>query len=47
MCLAVSHFVSAFCANGTEPKDVATIDIAVEALRLAEYLTPTIQEQLK
>jgi hypothetical protein len=39
--------VPAFCANGTEAKDVATIDIAVEALRVAEYLTPTIQEQLQ
>jgi predicted dehydrogenase len=36
-----------FCANGVEPEGVATIDIAYETLRVAEHLTPTIQEQLK
>jgi len=45
--ITVKERVAALCAKGTEPKDVATIDIAVEALRVAEYLTPTIQEQLK
>jgi len=43
----VKERVAAYCANGTEPTGVATIDIAVETLRVAEYLTPTIQEQLK
>jgi predicted dehydrogenase len=45
--ITVKERVAGLCANGTEPKDVATIDIAVEALRVAEYLTPTIQKQLK
>lgn len=38
--------VANFCANGVEATGVATIDIAVETLRVAEYLTPTIREQL-
>jgi hypothetical protein len=43
----VKERVANFCANGVEAKDVVTIDIAVETLRLAEYLTPTLQELLK
>ena len=39
--------VSDYCANGTEPKGIATIDIACETLRVAEYLVPVLQEQLK
>jgi hypothetical protein len=38
--------VSANCATGAEATGVATIDVAVETLRVAEYLTPTIQKQL-
>jgi len=45
--ITVKERVANFCANGVDPIGVATIDIAVETLRVAEYLTPTIQEQLK
>lgn len=45
--ITVKEKVADFCANGTDPAGIATIDIAVETLRVAEYLTPTIQEQLK
>lgn len=44
--ITVKERVAAFCATGKEATGVATIDIAVETLRVAEYLTPTIQEQL-
>jgi hypothetical protein len=45
--ITVKERVANFCANGVEATGVATIDIAVETLRVAEYLTPTLQEQLK
>ena len=44
--ITVKERVSGFCANGTEPTGVATLDIACETLRVAEYLTPTLKEQL-
>ena len=44
--ITVKERVASFCANGTEPTGIATIDIAVETLRVAEYLTPTLQEQV-
>ena len=44
--ITVKQRVADFCANGTDPTGIATIDIAVETLRVAEYLTPTLQEQL-
>lgn len=34
-------------SSGTSAEGVATIDVAVETLRVAEYLTPTLMEQLK
>jgi predicted dehydrogenase len=43
----VKERVSSFAANGTEAKGIATIDIACETLRVAEYLVPVLQEQLK
>uniref|UniRef100_A0A7S1Z356 Gfo/Idh/MocA-like oxidoreductase N-terminal domain-containing protein n=2 Tax=Trieres chinensis TaxID=1514140 RepID=A0A7S1Z356_TRICV len=45
--ITVKEKVADFCANSTEPKGIATITIAVETLRLAEYLVPVLQEQLK
>ena len=33
--------------DGTKPEGVATIDIAIDTLKVAEYLTPILQEQLK
>jgi len=43
----VKERVAAFCATGAEAKGIATIDIACETLRVAEYLVPILQEQLK
>mmetsp|Transcript_10654 Transcript_10654/g.21888 ORF Transcript_10654/g.21888 Transcript_10654/m.21888 type:complete len:273 (+) Transcript_10654:494-1312(+) len=44
--ITVKEKVAAECATGAAPEGVATIDIAVETLRVAEHLTPTLQEQL-
>ena len=38
--------VAAAMLDGSAPEGVATIDIAVETLKLAEYLTPILQKQL-
>jgi predicted dehydrogenase len=35
------------CLDGSDPEGVATIDIAINTLKVAEYLTPILQEQLK
>lgn len=45
--ITVKERVSNLCANGVEPEGVASIDVAVETLRVAEHLVPTLQEQLK
>jgi len=45
--ITVKDKVANFCANGVEATGIATIDIAIETLRVAEYLVPTFQEQLK
>jgi predicted dehydrogenase len=34
------------CVDGTPAEGVATIDVACETLKVAEYLTPILQEQL-
>eukprot|EP00548_Thalassiothrix_antarctica_P004125 CAMPEP_0194144836 /NCGR_PEP_ID=MMETSP0152-20130528/13839_1 /TAXON_ID=1049557 /ORGANISM="Thalassiothrix antarctica, Strain L6-D1" /LENGTH=364 /DNA_ID=CAMNT_0038844849 /DNA_START=6 /DNA_END=1100 /DNA_ORIENTATION=- len=34
------------CIDGSPAEGVATIDVAVETLKLAEYLTPVLQKQL-
>jgi hypothetical protein len=34
------------CVNGSPADGVATIDIALETLKVAEYLTPILQRQL-
>jgi predicted dehydrogenase len=44
--ITVKERVANFCANGVDSVGIATIDIAVETLRVAEFLTPTLQEQL-
>lgn len=44
--ITVKERVGNFCATGAEATGVATIVIAVETLRVAEYLTPTLREQL-
>ncbi|GMH58474.1 hypothetical protein TrST_g1022 [Triparma strigata] len=44
--ITVKERVSSFCATGKEAEGVATIDIGVETLRVAEFLTPELQKQL-
>jgi predicted dehydrogenase len=34
------------CVDGTEAEGVASLDVAIASLKLAEYLTPILQEQL-
>jgi len=43
----VKERVAKLCATGEEAKDIATIDIAISALQIAEYLTPMMQKELK
>ena len=45
--VTVKERVAKFTATGEEAEGVATIGIAVETLRVAEYLTPTLMDQLK
>jgi predicted dehydrogenase len=45
--VAVKERVAKHTVTGDEAEGVATIAIAVETLRVAEYLTPTLMEQLK
>lgn len=42
----VKERVAAFCAKGTEAEGIATIEIACETLRVAEFLVPALQAQL-
>jgi len=44
--IAVKEKVAAFCAVGSDPEGIATIDIACETLRVAEYLVPALRNQL-
>ena len=45
--VTVKERVAKFTATGEEAEGLATIGIAVETLRVAEYLTPLLMEQLK
>jgi len=45
--VTVKERVARFTATGEEAEGLATIDVAVETLRVAEFLTPTLMEQLK
>ena len=38
--------VCAACLSGSRPEGIATIDIAIETLKVAEYLTPTLRKEL-
>jgi len=42
----VKERVANFCANGIEAQGIATIDVACETLKVAEYLTPILREQM-
>ena len=45
--VTVKERAAKFTATGEEAEGLATIGIAVETLRVAEYLTPTLMDQLK
>ena len=45
--ITVKERVAKHTVDGQPAEGIATIDIAVETLRVAEYLTPILQEQLK
>jgi len=45
--ITVKERVGKACVTGGDAPGVATIDIAVETLKVAEFLTPTLMEQLK
>jgi predicted dehydrogenase len=45
--ITVKDRVAACCVTGEEATGVATIEIACETLRVAEYLVPVLQDQLK
>jgi predicted dehydrogenase len=45
--LSLKTLVVNNCVDGTPAEGVATIDIAIDTLKVAEYLTPILQEQLK
>mmetsp|Transcript_21230 Transcript_21230/g.37517 ORF Transcript_21230/g.37517 Transcript_21230/m.37517 type:complete len:91 (-) Transcript_21230:177-449(-) len=42
----VKERVAKLCASGDEAKDIATIDIAINALEVGEYLTPLMTKML-
>jgi predicted dehydrogenase len=45
--LALKELVVKNFVDGTPAEGVATIDVAIETLKVAEYLTPILQKQLK
>ena len=45
--ITVKERVAKHTVDGQPAEGIATIDVAVETLRVAEYLTPLLQEQLK
>eukprot|EP00571_Detonula_confervacea_P015420 CAMPEP_0172305802 /NCGR_PEP_ID=MMETSP1058-20130122/7022_1 /TAXON_ID=83371 /ORGANISM="Detonula confervacea, Strain CCMP 353" /LENGTH=385 /DNA_ID=CAMNT_0013017511 /DNA_START=24 /DNA_END=1181 /DNA_ORIENTATION=- len=45
--VTVKERVAKFTATGEEAEGLATIGVAVETLRVAEYLTPLLMDQLK
>ena len=45
--LKLKQLVVNNCAEGTPAEGVATIDVAIDTLKVAEHLTPILQEQLK
>ena len=45
--ITVKERVAKHTVDGKEAEGIATIDVAVETLKVAEYLTPLLQEQLQ
>jgi predicted dehydrogenase len=44
--LTIKERVAKYCVDGTNPEGVATLQVAIDTLKLAEYLTPLLQDQL-
>mmetsp|Transcript_1605 Transcript_1605/g.2279 ORF Transcript_1605/g.2279 Transcript_1605/m.2279 type:complete len:439 (+) Transcript_1605:38-1354(+) len=44
--ITLKERVAKYCADGTPAHGVASIDVALETLKVAEYLTPILQKQL-
>lgn len=44
--ITVKEKVAAYCAKGDDPTGIATIEIAVDTLKVAEHLTPLFTKQL-
>lgn len=44
--LELKRRVMESCLDGSDPEGVATIEIAIDTLKVAEYLTPILQDQL-
>ena len=44
--ITVKERVAKLCVSGEEAKDIATIDIAIAALEVGEYLTPLMKSEL-
>jgi hypothetical protein len=44
--ITVKERVAKNCATGEPAEGIATIEIAVNTLKVAEYLTPTLRKQL-
>jgi hypothetical protein len=45
--VTVKERVAKHTVDGQPAEGIATIEVAIETLRVAEYLTPMLQEQLK
>ena len=45
--ITVKERVAKHTVDGEKAEEIATVGIAVEKLKVAEYLTPLLQEQLK
>ena len=45
--ITVKERVAKHTVDGAPAEGIATIDVAIETLRVAEYLTPLLQDQLK
>ena len=43
---SIKELVVRYCADGTVPEGVATLQVAIDTLKVAEYLTPLLQKQL-
>lgn len=42
----IKELVANYCVSGTAPTGVATLQVAIDTLKVAEYLTPLLQSQL-